>query len=123
MISVPDLYRIHSSSHCHFYRDIGPWCPLSRTAHACHFSGTCTFTVLQNLICFCDLVWYESNQSSSLNYPEQEKNPKFWNDWAQQTLKDSLEQDFSNKKAKNLILFLGDGKPLIVHFVCCKKLQ
>ncbi|XP_014325431.1 alkaline phosphatase, tissue-nonspecific isozyme [Xiphophorus maculatus] len=42
-------------------------------------------------------------------FPEQEKNPKFWNDWAQQTLKDSLEQDFSNKKAKNLILFLGDG--------------
>ncbi|XP_041837065.1 alkaline phosphatase, tissue-nonspecific isozyme [Melanotaenia boesemani] len=42
--------------------------------------------------------------------PEQEKDPKFWNTWAQQTLKNALNmQNLNKNKAKNLILFLGDG--------------
>ncbi|KAK7912531.1 hypothetical protein WMY93_012742 [Mugilogobius chulae] len=43
-------------------------------------------------------------------FPEQEKDPKFWNAWAQKTLKNALTlQDLNKKQAKNLILFLGDG--------------
>ncbi|XP_015230834.1 PREDICTED: alkaline phosphatase, tissue-nonspecific isozyme isoform X2 [Cyprinodon variegatus] len=42
--------------------------------------------------------------------PEQEKDPKYWNNWAQQTLKNALKlQSLNINKAKNLILFLGDG--------------
>lgn len=42
--------------------------------------------------------------------PEQEKNPSFWNNWAQRTLKEAvLLQDLNKNQAKNLILFLGDG--------------
>uniref|UniRef100_A0A8C5G403 Alkaline phosphatase n=1 Tax=Gouania willdenowi TaxID=441366 RepID=A0A8C5G403_GOUWI len=40
----------------------------------------------------------------------QEKDPMFWNRWAQQTLKNALTlQTLNTNKAKNLILFLGDG--------------
>uniref|UniRef100_A0A8P4KCT0 Alkaline phosphatase n=1 Tax=Dicentrarchus labrax TaxID=13489 RepID=A0A8P4KCT0_DICLA len=43
-------------------------------------------------------------------FPEQEKDPKFWNTWAQKTLKNALTlQNLNTNKAKNLILFLGDG--------------
>lgn len=43
-------------------------------------------------------------------FPEQEKNPKFWNDWAQRTLQNALTiQTLNQKIAKNLIFFLGDG--------------
>ncbi|KAM3878557.1 alkaline phosphatase, tissue-nonspecific isozyme [Diretmus argenteus] len=43
-------------------------------------------------------------------FPEQEKDPKFWNTWAQRTLKNALTlQNLNKNKAKNLILFLGDG--------------
>nr|XP_033482553.1 alkaline phosphatase-like [Epinephelus lanceolatus] len=43
-------------------------------------------------------------------FPEQEKDPKFWNVWAQQTLKNALTlQALNTNKAKNIILFLGDG--------------
>nr|XP_020469226.1 alkaline phosphatase, tissue-nonspecific isozyme isoform X1 [Monopterus albus]XP_020469301.1 alkaline phosphatase, tissue-nonspecific isozyme isoform X1 [Monopterus albus] len=42
-------------------------------------------------------------------FPEQEKDPKFWNEWAQETLKNALKLQPLNNKAKNLILFLGDG--------------
>ncbi|KAM9759634.1 alkaline phosphatase, tissue-nonspecific isozyme isoform 1-T2 [Menidia menidia] len=43
-------------------------------------------------------------------FPEQEKDPKFWNTWAQRTLKNALNlQSLNKNKAKNLILFLGDG--------------
>ncbi|CAJ1050149.1 alkaline phosphatase%2C tissue-nonspecific isozyme isoform X2 [Xyrichtys novacula] len=45
-----------------------------------------------------------------LGFPEQEKDPKFWNAWAQRTLKDALGlQRLNQNQAKNLILFLGDG--------------
>ncbi|KAF7644474.1 hypothetical protein LDENG_00221500, partial [Lucifuga dentata] len=40
----------------------------------------------------------------------QEKDPKFWHAWAQLTLKNALTlQNLNTNKAKNLILFLGDG--------------
>lgn len=43
-------------------------------------------------------------------FPENEKNPDFWNVWAQKTLKKALTlQDLNMNRAKNLILFLGDG--------------
>ncbi|KAF0035531.1 hypothetical protein F2P81_013289 [Scophthalmus maximus] len=43
-------------------------------------------------------------------FPEQEKEPQFWNAWAQRTLKNALMlQNLNQNKAKNLILFLGDG--------------
>ncbi|XP_017264389.1 alkaline phosphatase-like [Kryptolebias marmoratus] len=43
-------------------------------------------------------------------FPEQEKDPKFWNTMAQQTLKSALTvQNLNKNTAKNLILFLGDG--------------
>ncbi|XP_068171727.1 alkaline phosphatase, tissue-nonspecific isozyme isoform X2 [Antennarius striatus] len=42
--------------------------------------------------------------------PEQEKDPKFWNAFAQRTLKNALTlQTLNQNKANNLILFLGDG--------------
>lgn len=42
---------------------------------------------------------------------EQEKDPRFWNTWAQQTLKNALSlQTLNQNKANNLIFFLGDGK-------------
>lgn len=43
-------------------------------------------------------------------FPEEEKDPKFWNAWAQRTLKNALTlQNLNKNRAKNLILFLGDG--------------
>ncbi|XP_068599095.1 alkaline phosphatase, tissue-nonspecific isozyme [Brachionichthys hirsutus] len=43
-------------------------------------------------------------------FPEQEKDPKFWNAFAQRTLKNALMlQTLNQNKASNLILFLGDG--------------
>ncbi|KAJ7998641.1 hypothetical protein DPEC_G00206990 [Dallia pectoralis] len=43
-------------------------------------------------------------------FPEQEKDPRFWNAWAQRTLENALKlQQLNQNTAKNLILFLGDG--------------
>ncbi|XP_058858012.1 alkaline phosphatase-like isoform X2 [Acipenser ruthenus] len=43
-------------------------------------------------------------------FPEQEKEPKFWRDWAQRTLTKALSlQRLNTNIAKNAILFLGDG--------------
>ena len=48
----------------------------------------------------------------AVHHSEQEKEPKFWNDWAQKTLTKALSLQTLNKnQAKNLILFLGDGEP------------
>ncbi|XP_066492925.1 alkaline phosphatase, tissue-nonspecific isozyme [Tiliqua scincoides] len=42
--------------------------------------------------------------------PEKEKDPKFWRQRAQQTLRDALKlQELNTNVAKNIILFLGDG--------------
>lgn len=68
----------------------------------------------------------KANQTCLLPYTEQEKDPKFWNAWAQQTLKNALTlQNLNQNKAKNLILFLGDGKPrrhYVYILICVKKL-
>uniref|UniRef100_A0AAZ3R6D5 Alkaline phosphatase n=1 Tax=Oncorhynchus tshawytscha TaxID=74940 RepID=A0AAZ3R6D5_ONCTS len=45
-----------------------------------------------------------------LRVADQEKDPLFWNTWAQRTLKNALIlQKLNQNTAKNLILFLGDG--------------
>ncbi|XP_072831280.1 alkaline phosphatase, tissue-nonspecific isozyme isoform X2 [Vicugna pacos] len=42
--------------------------------------------------------------------PEKEKDPKYWRDQAQQTLKNALRlQNLNTNVAKNVIMFLGDG--------------
>lgn len=58
------------------------------------------------IVSFC----LTSGSSGKPQFPEQEKDPKFWNTWAQRTLKEALTmQNLNKNKAKNLILFLGDG--------------
>ncbi|MBN3325856.1 PPB phosphatase, partial [Atractosteus spatula] len=53
------------------------------------------------------LVWVCSGKPE---FPEEEKNPRFWNDMAQKTLQKALSLQEHNKNiAKNIILFLGDG--------------
>ncbi|XP_012683429.2 alkaline phosphatase, tissue-nonspecific isozyme [Clupea harengus] len=43
-------------------------------------------------------------------FPDEEKNPSFWNMWAQRSLKQALQlQELNKNVAKNIILFLGDG--------------
>ncbi|KAG2463284.1 PPBI phosphatase, partial [Polypterus senegalus] len=42
--------------------------------------------------------------------PEEEQDPSFWNVKAKQSLKNALELSHNYHQAKNLILFLGDGK-------------
>lgn len=42
---------------------------------------------------------------------EKEKDPKYWRDQAQQTLKHALRlQKLNTNVAKNVIMFLGDGE-------------
>ncbi|XP_032369763.1 alkaline phosphatase, tissue-nonspecific isozyme [Etheostoma spectabile] len=58
------------------------------------------------IICSCLML----GSLGKPKFPEQEKDPKYWNTWAQQTLKNALTlQNLNTNKAKNLILFLGDG--------------
>uniref|UniRef100_A0A667ZJ54 Alkaline phosphatase n=1 Tax=Myripristis murdjan TaxID=586833 RepID=A0A667ZJ54_9TELE len=58
------------------------------------------------IICPCLLL----GSLGKPQFPEQEKEAKFWNAWAQKTLKNALAlQELNKNKAKNLILFLGDG--------------
>lgn len=42
-------------------------------------------------------------------FPEKEKDPEYWNSWAQHTLVKALKTERNTNIAKNLILFLGDG--------------
>ncbi|TRY85449.1 hypothetical protein DNTS_030553 [Danionella cerebrum] len=43
-------------------------------------------------------------------FPEQEKDPDFWNNWAQRSLQNALRlQELNKNVAQNTILFLGDG--------------
>ncbi|TSK16213.1 Alkaline phosphatase [Bagarius yarrelli] len=42
-------------------------------------------------------------------FPEKEKDPEYWNLWAQHTLVKALKVERNTNIAKNLILFLGDG--------------
>uniref|UniRef100_A0A673CLL6 Alkaline phosphatase n=1 Tax=Sphaeramia orbicularis TaxID=375764 RepID=A0A673CLL6_9TELE len=58
------------------------------------------------IICLCLIL----GTLGKPQFPEQEKDPKFWNTFAQRTLKNALTlQNLNRNKAKNLILFLGDG--------------
>ncbi|XP_008318967.1 alkaline phosphatase, tissue-nonspecific isozyme [Cynoglossus semilaevis] len=58
------------------------------------------------LVCSCLIL--ESLEKPL--FPEQEKDPKFWNSWAQQTLINAVTlQTLNVNRAKNLIFFLGDG--------------
>uniref|UniRef100_A0A8C3A659 Alkaline phosphatase n=2 Tax=Cyclopterus lumpus TaxID=8103 RepID=A0A8C3A659_CYCLU len=58
------------------------------------------------IVCSCLI----SGSFGKPQFPEQEKEPKFWNTWAQRTLKNALTLETLNRNtAKNLILFLGDG--------------
>ena len=42
---------------------------------------------------------------------EKEKDPKYWREQAQQTLKNALKlQNLNTNVAKNTIMFLGDGE-------------
>uniref|UniRef100_A0A1A8LNY8 Alkaline phosphatase n=1 Tax=Nothobranchius pienaari TaxID=704102 RepID=A0A1A8LNY8_9TELE len=60
------------------------------------------------LLIACSCLISESYQRAP--FPEQEKDPTFWNTWAQKTLKNALTlQTLNTNKAKNVILFLGDG--------------
>uniref|UniRef100_A0A673FVD6 Alkaline phosphatase n=2 Tax=Sinocyclocheilus rhinocerous TaxID=307959 RepID=A0A673FVD6_9TELE len=53
------------------------------------------------------LVW---GGMAKPEFPEPEKDPDFWKEWAQRTLKNALTlQDLNKNVAKNIILFLGDG--------------
>ncbi|KAF4094043.1 hypothetical protein AMELA_G00008420 [Ameiurus melas] len=57
------------------------------------------------LILSC-LLWQVQSKPM---FPEQEKDPDFWNSWAQRTLVKALGEERNTNIAKNLILFLGDG--------------
>ncbi|XP_053303428.1 alkaline phosphatase, tissue-nonspecific isozyme [Pleuronectes platessa] len=58
------------------------------------------------ILCSCLI----SGSLGKPQFPDQEKEPKFWNAWAQRTLKNALSlQKLNTNKADNLILFLGDG--------------
>ncbi|KAI1890559.1 hypothetical protein AGOR_G00154930 [Albula goreensis] len=59
------------------------------------------------IILLCCLTW---SVFSKPQFPEKEKDPAYWNKWAQRTLHDALQlQELNKNVAKNLILFLGDG--------------
>ncbi|KAM4689908.1 alkaline phosphatase, tissue-nonspecific isozyme-like, partial [Rhinophrynus dorsalis] len=46
----------------------------------------------------------------SITFPGREKDPKYWRDQAQRTLEQALQlQQLNSNRAKNLVLFLGDG--------------
>lgn len=67
-----------------------------------------------------DSFTFLSKATGVLSSTEQEKDPKFWNNWAQQTLTKALSlQTLNQNKAKNLIFFLGDGKS--ENILCCEQ--
>nr|XP_046198529.1 alkaline phosphatase-like [Oncorhynchus gorbuscha]XP_046198530.1 alkaline phosphatase-like [Oncorhynchus gorbuscha]XP_046198531.1 alkaline phosphatase-like [Oncorhynchus gorbuscha]XP_046198532.1 alkaline phosphatase-like [Oncorhynchus gorbuscha] len=68
--------------------------------------GNATTMTFFLIICSC-LAWGGLGKPQ---FPDQEKDPLFWNTWAQHTLKNALTlQKLNQNTAKNLILFLGDG--------------
>lgn len=78
---------------------------LSRVTHQPHTDNNMKVTALL-IIC----SWLLLGSLGKTQFPEQEKDPKFWNTWAQRTLKNALTlQNLNKNKAKNLIFFLGDG--------------
>uniref|UniRef100_A0AAQ5ZQU6 Alkaline phosphatase n=1 Tax=Amphiprion ocellaris TaxID=80972 RepID=A0AAQ5ZQU6_AMPOC len=78
---------------------------LSRVTYQPHTDDNMKVTALL-IIC----SWLLLGSLGKPQFPEQEKDPKFWNTWAQRTLKNALTlQNLNKNKAKNLIFFLGDG--------------
>ncbi|XP_019713482.1 alkaline phosphatase, tissue-nonspecific isozyme [Hippocampus comes] len=64
--------------------------------------------MLQLVVICCTLLAVTCSGQAS--FPEQEKDPNFWRSWAQRTLTDALMlQQLNQNRAKNLIMFLGDG--------------
>ncbi|XP_061543388.1 alkaline phosphatase, tissue-nonspecific isozyme isoform X2 [Phycodurus eques] len=73
----------------------------------CHISDTMKW-ILQLVVICCSLPAMASSVQGS--FPEQEKDPNFWRSWAQRTLNNALMlQQLNQNRAKNLIMFLGDG--------------
>lgn len=74
--------------------------------------GHCHYLVLQEHLCwFCVIICGQTCKHVFLRLVEQEKDPDFWKGWAQRSLKTALTlQELNKNIAKNVILFLGDGK-------------
>lgn len=53
--------------------------------------------------------WWDEENFAPPNGPEQEKNQKFWIHQGQEKLKEKLSQKINMNKAKNLVIFIGDG--------------
>ncbi|XP_062402061.1 alkaline phosphatase, tissue-nonspecific isozyme [Sardina pilchardus] len=67
-------------------------------------------TMLVRTLLLCSLMALGVHSVGKKNIPDKEKNPAYWNTWAQSTLKQALQlQELNTKVAKNIILFLGDG--------------
>lgn len=56
--------------------------------------------------------WWDENSFIPPVGPEEEKSRKFWIDRGQNSLKRKLKQKLNMNKAKNLIIFIGDGMGL-----------
>ncbi|XP_041946167.1 alkaline phosphatase, tissue-nonspecific isozyme [Alosa sapidissima] len=70
--------------------------------------NVCTMLV-RNLL-LCSLIALGVHCLGKKIIPDEEKNPAYWNTWAQRSLKQALQlQELNTKVAKNIILFLGDG--------------
>ncbi|KAM9316573.1 alkaline phosphatase-like [Gastrophryne carolinensis] len=66
-----------------------------------------SFRLSSQLSTFMPLINFVSFQSFLIQ--EEEKTPKFWNDQARKTLNIARNLTPNNNRAKNLIMFLGDG--------------
>ena len=58
--------------------------------------------------CVLTFLFYRSQQRSP-HYPAIEETQEFWKEEAQNKLFDEINRVDTNKQAKNVILFLGDG--------------
>ena len=52
---------------------------------------------------------YNRSQQRSPHYPDIEETQEYWKEEAQNKLFDEINRVDTNKQAKNVILFLGDG--------------
>lgn len=56
--------------------------------------------------------WWDEDNFNPPVGPEREKSQKFWIDQGQNILKRKINQKFNFNKAKNLVIFIGDGMGL-----------
>ncbi|XP_052791686.1 alkaline phosphatase-like [Mya arenaria] len=61
------------------------------------------------LLAACTMVILVSLAVNGQNIPKQELNPEFWRRAAQNKIEQRLKQKENHNKAKNIILFIGDG--------------